>query len=933
MAVKLYGPVAGPGVQVREIPGQEGALGAPVGSTFLVGLCDAGPVGEVVRLGDATEADKVFGRIGASQQPTSLGLHIPLFYEGAKLPSGRTAGTLYVLRLAADDAEKAWLPVFSRHASRSILEKNPTAYYAEPAWILEAGTPGPGPGKGYRRVVAVAGVAAALTSPEVFESGILGEPRDRFLGGVLSFPEIDPSWSASIRSYDPDTGYMDLNGQANAAILAVSGAGRAQIAIDPINVFFNVEQAISLEFGDGDTSTTFTLSAVTNPGGHADTWRALSLDETTGSEWGQVLDQPRQWTLTPPGSPDVALLPADPLSRPCNLAEIVTRVVGRRIYLQTARWTRTPARANAAFLDTRYDWTHPAAPRALRIKLTFNAATTFLVSVEDLAGNVLATGADLPSGTLGTAWTSPVDWIPSFTARAGIVAAVAADVLEITYRPIPADFTARKGRLYVAAAPSEQPSGDVAPYLFATSHGPDWIEVATTGLDEVLEPPIAPEIEASTNGPFDVSGTPKTFIFTPPGGAPITLTLSITGAAETTSAVAADLNAQELARAGSANAKVIEFAATVGNGHVVARLLQDFGSEAVLTLGSGTLNAIVGFTNGATAAGTDGKIVRLQVPELLQGGHNGDTPQDPTALFVGGLAADGPLRELEEANTGLITYGAPEIPIAAVQNALAQAAERTGGDALVETPPNVQTSEADAIAWFDANLVGGSWEDHRWATFPSRIRISPPLQPRITVEVSGTGLVLGMLARIAVLEGYAQAPANAPRALLNPTVKALPTGERPLDSELLTSHGGMNELRKRGPQVFLYGDRIRTQNTQADGTKRGFLHVRRAVGHLIRVCQVALQPVVFGRTNAAGLARGKSLARQAFLPYWRAGWFDDSSGPAFEDQVSIVSDFSNNTAADRAAGNQQIAVSFAIVGTAERVVVTMNPNGIAVSFE
>ena len=67
MAVKLYGPVAGPGVQVREIPGQEGALGAPVGSTFLVGLCDAGPVGEVVRLSDATEADKVFGRIVASQ--------------------------------------------------------------------------------------------------------------------------------------------------------------------------------------------------------------------------------------------------------------------------------------------------------------------------------------------------------------------------------------------------------------------------------------------------------------------------------------------------------------------------------------------------------------------------------------------------------------------------------------------------------------------------------------------------------------------------------------------------------------------------------------------------------------------------------------------------------------------------------------------------
>lgn len=930
MAVaKVYGPVSGPGVQVREIAGAEGAEASPVGTTFLLGVANRGPVGVVVDLDGAAHGDQLYGRTGGGGGTVSLGIHVPLWFQAAKLPSGRTGGKLWLLRVAADDAAAGKIPVWTRHAPRSLIEKSPCSAYYDPAWTIAAGTPGLATGKSWRRLITVASVSTAFASGAgTFASGLLGQPSGRFAGGYLSFPAIDSEWRSRILSYDPTTGNMDLDIDATAAIVATAGTGRAVVTLDNYNEWESAAEGVRVEFADGGDDTTFALTATTDPGAYVDTWGGLSIAEGA-SDWRFVLDQERQWTIAAPSAPARSLLVTDPLSRPCNHAEIPIRVVGRRVYLQTVRWTRSPAKANGAYVDTRYDWTHPAAPRALRLVATFSAATAFTVEVQDFAGNVLAAGADLPAGTLGTAWSSGVDWIPGFTLRAGTTAMSAADTVEITYRPIPEDFTARKGRLYLAAGPTE---GDTRAFYFATAHGADWIEVSDSGIGGLVTVPLAPTQAGTEAGPYDLSAGSLTFIYTPPGGgSALTLTSTLDGAAETAAAIVADLNAQELARATVAADKLIEFAVGA-DGKPTWTALQNLGSEASYTVGAGTLNAILGFTAGAVV-GTDGKIVRLQVAQDLGGGHNGtDLPDGGDyGPFVEALAAGGALRVIEEANTGLITYGAPEFPVAEIMVALAQAAERTGGDALVEVPPDNQATERAAIAWFDANLVGGSWEDHRWAVYPSQITFTPRTHPRTVFTISATGLVLGTLAKIAVQEGYAQAPANAPRALLTPIAKGLPTGDRPLDAELLTAHGGFNELRKRGPSIAIMGDRIRTQTVQADGTKRTFLHWRRAIGHLVRVCRVALQPQVFGKTDAAGNARAKRLARLAFEPYYRAGWFDDSGGPAFENQVAIVCDFSNNGSADRAAGNQNVAISFRIVGTAERVVVTMDPNGTALA--
>ena len=145
-----------------------------------------------------------------------------------------------------------------------------------------------------------------------------------------------------------------------------------------------------------------------------------------------------------------------------------------------------------------------------------------------------------------------------------------------------------------------------------------------------------------------------------------------------------------------------------------------------------------------------------------------------------------------------------------------------------------------------------------------------------------------------------------------------------MKSEILGKFG-VNPITIRNGEIRVMGARV-----PASG--RPFLHVRAARMHVARVLLNGSGSLVFRAINEATLAEARKAVRELFEVWYRAGWFDDSLGSAFEDQVTIKADRSNNPTTERELGNLHVDTDFAIVGTAERIVHKVGPKGLSTQF-
>jgi hypothetical protein len=403
------------------------------------------------------------------------------------------------------------------------------------------------------------------------------------------------------------------------------------------------------------------------------------------------------------------------------------------------------------------------------------------------------------------------------------------------------------------------------------------------------------------------------------GTGPYTLTNALTGSSTTPAALAAGLNALELARAGSAEARLVAFGAGT-DGKITITARQDFGATASISLGAGTINSIVGFTNGQAGTGETPTRVRLQWRHELAGGHDG------IAGLVGEDYADAfnlgssPLNVMITENTGLVRYAIPGVTDPDAQAAAMAYAYEANGLFYGEIPDTI-TTEAAAIAWHKANLAIGPAQDYHAIAFPSYGQITSPYGSGLYTAPL-TGMILGLTAKRAVeAGGYQDAPAGTTWTL-SPWVKAYPAGVLgPLDNESLNGYG-LIEVRARGPKVYLFGDRI-----AGDGA-RGWLHKRATMSHIGRILLTNTEALAFRRISRATFADVQRLIRGLFFPWYRRGWFSDAAGSDFTDQVLIKVDDTNNPPAERAAGNLHAAISFDVVDTAERVIFTLGPSGV-----
>lgn len=907
MATRSYGVIKAAGVRVEESTPEPPIEQGPLGGAGLVGIFRRGPTDEVVRLtGGVEQFKRIFG--GAMRAS-----HCPLsadhFYR-----LGRGAGVLHVLRVTDGSGIAAGLPVYNRQANHSVLAQDPVSTDRTQIATISARNVGAHGGRRLRLAGSVT-LGSAVTGLSTINLGIATD-ANRWVGAELTFPVDEPGY-VGIVSANTAPGVFTVEG-AFPTTLAGGANGAWALKLDNTHEITGDPEALGVMFTDGgeDLDGDFGIQ-VYRDRQFVKAWPDVGLDAEGDAYWADAVnDDLDNWELLPVDA--FVGDPADALERPANFAEIVMPggLTTNTVQVVAARWIRAvPGSSNGnAFIDVRRDLSWGADAVPLVIVLTFTGTTTFSVVATTVDGAFTISG--LPTGTLGSLWSCGLPWFPTFTARAGANAMAASDTITIYARPLPPNLQDKGAYLYAAASSDE---GDARARWKVISNTADTITLQT-GVDVTgdISEAAAPEIVATTPGPFSLSGG-ETFIYTAPGRGAATLTNSLTGSQSTT-ALAAELNSLEETRAGSAANKVVEFAEGTGSnaGKVVITCRLDFGSEATLTIGNGTLNSIIGLTNGQNTTGTDGQIVRVQWAQEMGGGYDGIAgivAGDYTAVWD---VATSPLNDLEAVNTGLIKWAMPGVTDSGAQVAAKEWCEAKGGIFYEEIDSAVLT-EAAAVAHHQANLRSGSSDDVAVCHWPSYGYIENPYGSGLYLTPM-TGAILGIEARQAVrLSGYQNAPAGEDYSI-HAVFKQLPTDRaanrpRPLDNEILNSYG-LIEMRHRGLKIYAFGDRIAGQRG------RLWLHKRAMLSHIVRTGQIGLERLTWSAINPANLIKARILTAGMFQPWVDAGWFDG--------QITIKADETNNTPATRDAGQLVIEVGFVFVNTAEQVVLRLGERSLSV---
>lgn len=910
MTMRVFGAIKGAGTQVRERAGAQAEAPSPFGQVAVTAVFKSGPVGTVKSPASLAEYRRIYGGLTQDSQG-------PLAVEDYHL-FARGAGAVHLLRVTDGTEVASRLVVRDRNVDLSVIEKTPSARIAATLATFRAANGGRWGGR--RKVLGGdVSLPSALGAGNTTVTTGVAMLKDEWKGASFRFHADDPNTTYLVDS-NTTAGVVTLRGAVSSL---VSGGSDGRYTIELLNAHEVTGQleGLAVELEDGGESPTGDFGVrVYRDGSPAKAWRDVALDSAGDAYWFRAIADDQDNYEIAVASDGLVGDPTDPLKRPANFAEIPAPagVTATTVKFQVVRWTRTSGGSGNPFLDTVNDVTWGSDPRPCTIVLTWTNGTTATVAATfDDGGTV----ANLPNLTLGTAYAAQHPWLPGFTVRSGGTAPDAADTLTIVARPLPANLSAKGAWFYPAASAA---SGDVRVRHRVVANTYDTVTLPTgTDVSATVIPPGAPTLTVANAGPYDLSGSSGTVILTVSGDSAITLTETESSGSATATATAAALNALELARAGSAAAKVLQFGVSADD-KLTITALQSFGPSATITAGNGTLNTVLGLTNGqVSSAGTTPTIGRLQWREELGGGYDGVAAIASAhyeAKFVIGAS---PWDDAQILDTGALSYLLPGVTAAAAQRAMILYAEANNGVAFAEIP-DTTTTEAGATAWVASNLgAAGSGLDYVAVRFPSYgSRANPYGRGLYTATLSGA--LAGLAARRALeARGVHLAPAGLDHDI-GSVFLALPTGDRRLDNEVLNA-AGLIEVRKRGSAVYPYGDRVVGQRA------RGWLHKRLALSHIGRTLLVRGDQLVFRAINDITLARGRAFVRDIFGPWHEAGWFEDLAGPAFEDQVLVTADDSNNPQSSRNAGDLNVDVAFAIVGTAERVVFTIGPKGLTES--
>jgi hypothetical protein len=890
-----------PGVQVNVQTSGEPLRGTPLGASLIVGGLHKGPPGVPVRL---SGRGAFLRALAGASLTDGADLAVRDFFDAAG-----GVGELWAMRVTGGQEVAASARVMTRNVSPTVIQRAPNV--APDELVITAASGGRHGGR--RSILSGFGLdVSAAVSGVTLDLG-LALTAGAWEGATLAIPAL--SWSATVLDNDA-AGVVTLDGSLPAAVAASTDSDWT-LELDNVSTV-GAESAdhVAIRVIDGHDGTTFGIVA-SRDGAPAQTWTGLQMAEESATYWIDAVndsaDDRTQWEIRADDS-DLTVATSSTRARIANYAGIAEpgSTVSEVIEVSTVFWDRTGT--GNFWIDPIDGMTWGSDPRACDVVLTFTSSSAFDVAATYADGGQSA--GTLPSGTVGAAYSSPNAWLPGFTVTDGTASAVAGDTLTIKVRPLP-DLAGAGAYLYPSATDLDG-SSRVRLAIKSTTHRTITLSSSAASY---LSASAAPVVTGSTAGPFDLSGSSLTLIFSivgPDGTVegPYTLTESSSGASLSATSVASALQTLENARAGSAGAALLQFGASTDNKvRITAR--KAWGGSASIKFGAGTLNSVLGFTTNQTASGTSGGVFRLEYDQQLSGGvDDAPTASDLAAAFA--LGEGSPLAPFLSQPVGLAIVSVPGAA-ASVQTEALRWAAASGMMALLEIPA-AQTTEASAIAWFDSNLAIGAQNDHGPVLWPSfGVRRNPYGSGTATRSLAGAFLG-ARAAQVAAKASQAIAPAGLQFGAL---FSGLPTGERPLDLGALAGKG-LIPVRRVGNRIETWGGRI------PGATGPIWFHKVAAILHIARDLLATTESLVWSRIDGSTMIDARRKLAAKFRIWSLAGWFERPAGLNVGEEVAIVCDESNNDATTAAAGDLHVELGFSVVGTAERVIFNLDGRSVSV---
>lgn len=566
-----------------------------------------------------------------------------------------------------------------------------------------------------------------------------------------------------------------------------------------------------------------------------------------------------------------------------------------------------------------------AEPIRHKAVLTYDGAGNFTVQYRLWDDTVIA---DFTGGVAGTPFVPVVPFLAEFLVRANTTETLN-DEQTIWFSPLELKLRDRVGVLW-AHAVNRTGTDDLRKQFRIVGNTATSITLRSGhDLADTVEAPLPAIGQATAAETYDFTAGGKTFVYDPDGEGNVTLTSTLSGAAETAAAVAADLNAQEaLAHPSEERIFFLDNAGTIA-----WRGTRSYGAAASIIFRAAST---VPFAPGsdATFLGVDGDLLAVSYTQNLQGGRDGVADLG-VALEYENIAWDvvnSPFLQLREQNLGLVTIMQPGNTDVPAQNAMINFGHSESLWWVGETPAATATEEA-ARAFVVDNIVnaGSASGVFLWDAFAQRRRAVVPGSEETFPIV---GAYAGMNARLARdFGGYHKAPSGVGATLQRNFSRLAsivdPQRARFKQDAILTSVG-IVPIQQQGQRIFAWGDEGAMANL--DGT--AWAHKERVVRHIVRELLFLSKRYVFEIHDASLRSRVRIDTRALLRPKFNAGWFFVPDGAGFEDVVAVRSDSQLNPVAVQQMGKLIAVIQIlGIVDTAKIIEFALFPGSVAVIQE
>lgn len=479
MTTRVFGPVRGAGVQIRERSGDKPIVPGALGWRGYAGIFEKGPVGKLIYLNTPDLATRrIGGYIDDSQAPDAV-------FDSFKTGAG--AGGVLAVRVTDGNEAQAEIKLYARRGS--LLTQ---------VGLIQAHNGGRWGGKLKRFTEELSAI------------------------GMLTNTTLDTELTTSFKKDEWAGGYVQLAGGSNPAkkypIISNTAAGVVTVASDQTMlddmvlpatdlryylVRENEDKALSIEIRDGDANpdTEFSIFVYVD-GELVSQYPDLSMDPTHRRYWVNVINNDTSnYEIVATDLWTGAI--ADDI-RPANCYGIIDTVTATVLTATIYDFTiNSPTGGNPTIvLGTTAD-----DMVAQKITVTMTAPTTGDV-VSDKFG-VLGT---LTLGTLfdpagGAGGANKIKWCPPFTISAGATPLVATDTLVINYKPFIADSLIN-GYVYPDKVNAKRTKYRIVDNSHNTITAADGSDMTSVGaaLDEfMVTSPM--ELEGGRDGNADIADT------------------------------------------------------------------------------------------------------------------------------------------------------------------------------------------------------------------------------------------------------------------------------------------------------------------------------------------------------------------------------------------------------------------------------------------